>query len=599
MDNIEEKKYDVLVIGAGAAGMRAAIAASDEGANVCLVSKSLLGKAHTVMAEGGAAAALGNADERDNWKVHFRDTVKGGKHLNNWKMAKIHAEQAPERILELERWGAVFDRTKDGKINQRNFGGHRYPRLAHVGDRTGLEIIRTVQDKVIHQDNIDIFMECTVAKIITESNQAVGAIAYYRDSGDIIAIHAKAIVVATGGIGKAYRVTSNSWEYTGDGHALAYLAGADLQDMEFIQFHPTGMVWPPSVKGTLVTEGVRGEGGILLNNKGERFMFNYIPEAFAAETAKDEKEANDWLNGKEGAMRPPELLTRDVVAKAIMKEVKEGRGSPHGGAFLDIANRRDANYIKKKLPSMYHQFKELGDLDITEEPMEVGPTTHYMMGGISVDAETGASSLKGMYAAGEAAAGLHGANRLGGNSLSDLLVFGNISGRAAANFALNSEEISFNKGKVKQAVSEILACFSNEKTENPYHLHQELQDIMEMHAGIVREEESLNEGIEKLKDLSKRVDNAKATGDRAYNPSWHLCLDMKNMIITSIAVAEAAKERRESRGGHTRLDYPEYDDDLGMVNIIIRKGPDELNIVKSDKKIMPNDLQSFVMKEAV
>ena len=443
MEDIQEKKYDVLVIGAGAAGMRAAIAASDEGASVCLVSKSLLGKAHTVMAEGGAAAALGNADERDNWKVHFRDTIKGGKHLNNWKMAKIHAEQAPERILELERWGAVFDRTKDGKINQRNFGGHRYPRLAHVGDRTGLEIIRTVQDKVIHQDNIDIFMECTVATIITEDNQAVGALAYYRNNGEIVAIHAKAIVVATGGIGKAYRVTSNSWEYTGDGHSLAYLAGADLQDMEFIQFHPTGMVWPPSVKGTLVTEGVRGEGGVLLNNKGERFMFNYIPEAFAAETAKDEKEANDWLKGIEGAMRPPELLTRDVVAKAIMKEVKEGRGSPHGGAFLDIANRQNADYIKKKLPSMYHQFKELGDLDITEEPMEVGPTTHYMMGGITVDAETGASSLKGMYAAGEAAAGLHGANRLGGNSLSDLLVFGNISGRAAANFALNTEEISF------------------------------------------------------------------------------------------------------------------------------------------------------------
>ena len=599
MEDIQEKKYDVLVIGAGAAGMRAAIAASDEGASVCLVSKSLLGKAHTVMAEGGAAAALGNADERDNWKVHFRDTIKGGKHLNNWKMAKIHAEQAPERILELERWGAVFDRTKDGKINQRNFGGHRYPRLAHVGDRTGLEIIRTVQDKVIHQDNIDIFMECTVATIITEDNQAVGALAYYRNNGEIVAIHAKAIVVATGGIGKAYRVTSNSWEYTGDGHSLAYLAGADLQDMEFIQFHPTGMVWPPSVKGTLVTEGVRGEGGVLLNNKGERFMFNYIPEAFAAETAKDEKEANDWLKGKEGAMRPPELLTRDVVAKAIMKEVKEGRGSPHGGAFLDIANRQDADYIKKKLPSMYHQFKELGDLDITEEPMEVGPTTHYMMGGITVDAETGASSLKGMYAAGEAAAGLHGANRLGGNSLSDLLVFGNISGRAAANFALNTEEISFSKSKIKKAANEIIDCFSDTKTENPYHLHQELQDIMEMHAGIVREEESLNEGIEKLKDLSKRVENAKATGDRSYNPSWHLCLDMKNMIITSLAVAEAAKERRESRGGHTRLDYPEYDKELGTLNIIIRKGPDGLNIVKSDKKIMPDELQNFVMKEAV
>ena len=599
MEDIQEKKYDVLVIGAGAAGMRAAIAASDEGASVCLVSKSLLGKAHTVMAEGGAAAALGNADERDNWKVHFRDTIKGGKHLNNWKMAKIHAEQAPERILELERWGAVFDRTKDGKINQRNFGGHRYPRLAHVGDRTGLEIIRTVQDKVIHQDNIDIFMECTVATIITEDNQAVGALAYYRNNGEIVAIHAKAIVVATGGIGKAYRVTSNSWEYTGDGHSLAYLAGADLQDMEFIQFHPTGMVWPPSVKGTLVTEGVRGEGGVLLNNKGERFMFNYIPEAFAAETAKDEKEANDWLKGIEGAMRPPELLTRDVVAKAIMKEVKEGRGSPHGGAFLDIANRQDADYIKKKLPSMYHQFKELGDLDITEEPMEVGPTTHYMMGGITVDAETGASSLKGMYAAGEAAAGLHGANRLGGNSLSDLLVFGNISGRAAANFALNTEEISFSKSKLKKAANEIIDCFSDTKTENPYHLHRELQDIMEMHAGIVREEESLNEGIEKLKDLSKRVENAKATGDRSYNPSWHLCLDMKNMIITSLAVAEAAKERRESRGGHTRLDYPDYDKELGTLNIIIRRGPDGLNIVKSDKKIMPDELQDFVMKEAV
>ena len=599
MEDIQEKKYDVLVIGAGAAGMRAAIAASDEGASVCLVSKSLLGKAHTVMAEGGAAAALGNADERDNWKVHFRDTIKGGKHLNNWKMAKIHAEQAPERILELERWGAVFDRTKDGKINQRNFGGHRYPRLAHVGDRTGLEIIRTVQDKVIHQDNIDIFMECTVATIITEDNQAVGALAYYRNNGEIVAIHAKAIVVATGGIGKAYRVTSNSWEYTGDGHSLAYLAGADLQDMEFIQFHPTGMVWPPSVKGTLVTEGVRGEGGVLLNNKGERFMFNYIPEAFAAETAKDEKEANDWLKGVEGAMRPPELLTRDVVAKAIMKEVKEGRGSPHGGAFLDIANRQDADYIKKKLPSMYHQFKELGDLDITEEPMEVGPTTHYMMGGITVDAETGASSLKGMYAAGEAAAGLHGANRLGGNSLSDLLVFGNISGRAAANFALNTEEISISKSKLKKAANEITDCFSDTKTENPYHLHRELQDIMEMHAGIVREEESLNEGIEKLKDLSKRVENAKATGDRSYNPSWHLCLDMKNMIITSLAVAEAAKERRESRGGHTRLDYPEYDKELGTLNIIIRRGPDGLNIVKSDKKIMPDELQDFVMKEAV
>ena len=599
LSEFEERKYDVLVIGAGAAGMRAAIAASDESASVCLVSKSLLGKAHTVMAEGGAAAALGNADERDNWKIHFRDTIKGGKHLNNWEMAKIHAQQSPERIYELEKWGAVFDRTEDGKINQRNFGGHRFPRLAHVGDRTGLEIIRTVQDKVIHQKNVDILMECTVANIITENNQAVGAIAYYRKSGKLVAIMAKSIVVATGGIGKAYRVTSNSWEYTGDGHALAYMAGADLQDMEFVQFHPTGMVWPPSVKGTLVTEGVRGEGGILLNNKNERFMFNYIPEAFAAETAKNEQEANDWLNGKEGAMRPPELLTRDVVAKAIMNEVKEGRGSPHDGAFLDIANRRDSEYIKKKLPSMYHQFKELGDLDITEEPMEVGPTTHYMMGGIKVNANTGESTLKGMYAAGEAAAGLHGANRLGGNSLSDLLVFGNIAGRSAANFALNNDNIPFNRNKLKEAAKEVLEPFKKENTENPYHLHQELQDIMEMHAGIVREEESLNEGINKLNELSERIKHAKATGEISYNPSWHLCLDLKNMLITSIAVAEAAKERRESRGGHTRLDYPEYDDNLGMVNIIIRKGPDGLNIVKSDKKIMPKELHDFVMKEAI
>ena len=599
MEEFETKKYDVVVVGAGGAGLRAAIAAADYGSKVALVTKSLLGKAHTVMAEGGIAAALGNVDKRDNWKVHFRDTIRGSKNLANWEMAKIHAEKAPERVRELERWGAVFDRTEEGKISQRNFGGHRYPRLAHVGDRTGLEIIRTVQDKVIHQENVDILMECTVTKILTENNQAIGAFAYYRNTGKLISIQAKSIIIATGGIGKAYRVTSNSWEYTGDGHALAYLAGADLQDMEFIQFHPTGMVWPPSVKGTLVTEGVRGEGGILLNNKNERFMFNYIPEAFAAETAKNEKEANDWLKGIKGAMRPPELLTRDVVAKAIMNEVKEGRGSPHGGAFLDIANRREAEYIKKKLPSMYHQFKELGDLDITEEPMEVGPTTHYMMGGISVEAETGASSLKGMYAAGEAAAGLHGANRLGGNSLSDLLVFGNISGRSAANFALKGEEISVNKNKLKEAVKETLEPFSKDKTENPYHLHQELQDVMEMHAGIVREEESLNEGIKKLKDLSKRVENAKATGDRAYNPSWHLCLDMNNMIITSLAVAEAAKERRESRGGHTRLDYPEYDKELGMLNIIIRKGPDGLNIVKSDKKIMPDDLQEFVMKEVV
>ncbi len=599
MEEYETLKYDVLVIGAGAAGMRAAVAASDEGASVCLVSKSLLGKAHTVMAEGGAAAALGNADSKDNWKVHFRDTIKGGKKLNNWRMAQIHAQQAPERIMELERWGAVFDRTKDGKINQRNFGGHRYPRLAHVGDRTGLEIIRTVQDKVIHQEGIDILMECTVSKIFSENNRVLGALAYYRNNGKLVVIEAKSVVVSTGGIGKAYRITSNSWEYTGDGHSLAYLAGADLQDMEFIQFHPTGMVWPPSVKGTLVTEGVRGEGGILLNNKNERFMFNYIPEAFAAETAKSEKEANDWLAGVEGAMRPPELLTRDVVAKAIMKEVEAGRGSPHDGVFLDIANRREPDYIKKKLPSMYHQFKELGDLDITQEPMEVGPTVHYMMGGIKVDAESSSSTIEGMYAAGESAAGLHGANRLGGNSLSDLLVFGNISGYSAANFAANSEEVTLHKGVIEEAIEETLRSFGKENTENPYKMHAELQDIMEKHVGIVREEKSLDEGIKKLKDMEKRLEKVKTTGGREYNPSWHLCLDLKNMIITSLAVAKAAKERKESRGGHTRLDYPDYDTELSKLNIIIRKGPEGLNVVKSEKAKMPDDLSNYVAKEAV
>ena len=514
-------------------------------------------------------------------------------------MAQIHAQQAPERIMELERWGAVFDRTKDGKINQRNFGGHRYPRLAHVGDRTGLEIIRTVQDKVIHQEGIDILMECTVSKIFSENNRVLGALAYYRNNGKLVVIEAKSVVVSTGGIGKAYRITSNSWEYTGDGHSLAYLAGADLQDMEFIQFHPTGMVWPPSVKGTLVTEGVRGEGGILLNNKNERFMFNYIPEAFAAETAKSEKEANDWLAGVEGAMRPPELLTRDVVAKAIMKEVEAGRGSPHDGVFLDIANRREPDYIKKKLPSMYHQFKELGDLDITQEPMEVGPTVHYMMGGIKVDAESSSSTIEGMYAAGESAAGLHGANRLGGNSLSDLLVFGNISGYSAANFAANSEEVTLHKGVIEEAIEETLRSFGKENTENPYKMHAELQDIMEKHVGIVREEKSLDEGIKKLKDMEKRLEKVKTTGGREYNPSWHLCLDLKNMIITSLAVAKAAKERKESRGGHTRLDYPDYDTELGKLNIIIRKGPEGINVVKSEKAKMPDDLSNYVAKEAV
>ena len=598
MEDFETRECDVLVVGAGGAGLRAAIAASEYGAKVALVSKSLLGKAHTVMAEGGVAAALGNVDDRDNWKIHFRDTIRGSKNLANWEMAKIHAEKAPDRVRELERWGAVFDRTEEGKISQRNFGGHRYPRLAHVGDRTGLEIIRTLQDHAVHMENIEVFMECTVSDILKSGNRAVGALAYYRSSGKLVVFEAGSVILATGGIGKAYKVTSNSWEYTGDGHALAYLAGADLIDMEFVQFHPTGMVWPPSVKGTLVTEGVRGDGGILVNSEGERFMFNYIPDVFAAETAKSEEEANSWLKGEEGAMRPPELLTRDVVARAIMTEVKEGRGSPHDGAFLDIASRQSPDYIRRKLPSMYHQFKELATLDITKEPMEVGPTTHYMMGGIKVEANTAASTVLGLYAAGEAAAGMHGANRLGGNSLSDLLVFGKIAGQCAANFAQENSRISPHGEEIEKSIENTLEPFED-GDENPYQIHQELQEIMESHAGIVRTGEELEKGIRKLEELEKRLPKMHAKGERKYNPGWHLCLDLHNMIITSLALSRAALERTESRGAHTRLDYPDYDDELGKVNMIVRPGPGGMSVVKSPLLEMPAELNDYVLKEVV
>ena len=598
MEDFETRECDVLVVGAGGAGLRAAIAASEYGAKVALVSKSLLGKAHTVMAEGGVAAALGNVDDRDNWKIHFRDTIRGSKNLANWEMAKIHAEKAPDRVRELERWGAVFDRTEEGKISQRNFGGHRYPRLAHVGDRTGLEIIRTLQDHAVHMENIEVFMECTVSDILKSGNRAVGALAYYRSSGKLVVFEAGSVILATGGIGKAYKVTSNSWEYTGDGHALAYLAGADLIDMEFVQFHPTGMVWPPSVKGTLVTEGVRGDGGILVNSEGERFMFNYIPDVFAAETAKSEEEANSWLKGEEGAMRPPELLTRDVVARAIMTEVKEGRGSPHGGAFLDIASRQSPDYIRRKLPSMYHQFKELATLDITKEPMEVGPTTHYMMGGIKVEANTAASTVLGLYAAGEAAAGMHGANRLGGNSLSDLLVFGKIAGQCAANFAQENSRISPHGEEIEKSIENTLEPFED-GDENPYQIHQELQEIMESPAGIVRTGEELEKGIRKLEELEKRLPKMHAKGERKYNPGWHLCLDLHNMIITSLALSRAALERTESRGAHTRLDYPDYDDELGKVNMIVRPGPGGMSVVKSPLLEMPAELNDYVLKEVV
>ncbi len=598
MDEFETKKYDVVVVGAGGAGLRAAIAAADYGSKVALVTKSLLGKAHTVMAEGGIAAALGNVDKRDNWKVHFRDTIRGSKNLANWEMAKIHAEKAPERVRELERWGAVFDRTDEGKISQRNFGGHRYPRLAHVGDRTGLEIIRTLQDYAVHKENIDVFMEFTVTTLLKSKSTVAGVLAYNRSSGNFKVFESGAVILATGGIGKAYRVTSNSWEYTGDGHALAHLAGADLIDMEFVQFHPTGMVWPPSVKGTLVTEGVRGEGGILINSEGKRFMFDYIPEVFAAETAKTEEEADAWLKGEEGAMRPPELLTRDVVARAIMAEVKEGRGSPHGGAFLDIASRQPADYIQRKLPSMYHQFKELATLDITKEPMEVGPTTHYMMGGIKVDAGTAASTVGGLYAAGEAAAGMHGANRLGGNSLSDLLVFGKIAGQSASNYAQKNAHTSPHGDEIKRGIDDALKPFED-GTENPYAIHEELQEVMEAHAGIVRTGEGLEKGIQKLEKIRKKLPNLHAKGDRQYNPGWHLCLDLNNMIITSLALANAALERKESRGAHTRLDYPNYDDDLGKVNMIIRPSPEGLSVIKSPLSKMPDDLNDYVLQEAI
>ena len=597
-DTFETKKFDVVVVGAGGAGLRAAIAAADYGSKVALVTKSLLGKAHTVMAEGGVAAALGNVDKRDNWKVHFRDTIRGSKNLANWEMAKIHAEKAPERVKELERWGAVFDRTEEGKISQRNFGGHRYPRLAHVGDRTGLEIIRALQDHTVHKENIEIFMEYTVTTLLKSGENVSGVLAYNRSSGNLKVFEAGAVVLATGGIGKAYRVTSNSWEYTGDGHALAHLAGADLIDMEFVQFHPTGMVWPPSVKGTLVTEGVRGEGGILVNSEGKRFMFDYIPEVFAAETAKSEEEADAWLRGEEGAMRPPELLTRDVVARAIMTEVKEGRGSPHGGAFLDIASRREADYIKRKLPSMYHQFKELATLDITEEAMEVGPTTHYMMGGVKVEAGTASTTVPGLYAAGEAAAGMHGANRLGGNSLSDLLVFGKIAGQNAASFAQTNNHISTHGEEINKSIEDALKPFE-QGTENPYQMHEELQEIMEAHVGIVRTGKELDKGIKKLEELEKRLPNLHAKGDRNYNPGWHLCLDLKNMIITSLALAKAALERTESRGAHTRLDYPEYDKELGKINMIIRPSPEGMSVIRAPLVEMPTDLKEYVLQEAV
>jgi succinate dehydrogenase / fumarate reductase, flavoprotein subunit len=593
MADYETHDYDVVVVGAGGAGLRAAVEASAAGARTALVCKSLLGKAHTVMAEGGIAAALGNVYSEDNWRVHFRDTMRGGKLINNWRMAQIHAQEAPERVLELEEWGALFDRTADGRILQRDFGGHRYARLAHVGDRTGLEMIRTLQQHAVHR-GIDVFMECTITRLLKGGDRIAGAFGYWRESGKFVIFRAPAVVLATGGIGKAYKITSNSWEYTGDGHALALWAGADLIDMEFVQFHPTGMVWPLSVRGILVTEGVRGDGGVLLNNAGERFMFNYIPEMFASETADTEEEADRWYTDKKNARRTPDLLPRDEVARAINTETKEGRGSPHGGVLLDIASRRDADYIKRRLPSMYVQFRELADVDITKEPMEVGPTCHYMMGGVRVDAETQVSTVPGLFAAGEVGAGLHGANRLGGNSLSDLLVFGRRAGLGAAEYAgsLPSGPV-VDQEMVEACAREALQPFEG-GTENAYAIQNDLQECMHNLVGIIRTEDELKQALEELVVLRDRATRVGVEGHRQYNPGWHLALDLRSMLAVSECIARAALERRESRGGHTREDYPQPDPEQAKFNVVVRQRGDEVILEPESRPDLPDDLRALL-----
>ncbi len=573
-------EFDVLVIGAGGAGLRAAIEASTMGAKVGVVSKSLLGKAHTVMAEGGVAAAIGNVDDRDSWRVHFSDTMRGGQYLNNPRMAEIHAKEAPARVLELEAWGALFDRTKDGKILQRNFGGHKYPRLAHVGDRTGLEMIRTLQDHGIHQ-GIDFQMECTIITLLKQDGRVVGAFGYFREHGQFVVFKAKATILATGGVGKSFSITSNSWEYTADGHALAYHAGADLLDMEFVQFHPTGMVWPPSVRGILVTEGVRGEGGVLRNSQGKRFMFDDIPDNYKNQTAKDEEEGWRYVTGDKNANRPPELLTRDHVARCINREVKEGRGSPHGGVFLDIAWIKEKvpnaeEHIKKKLPSMYHQFKELAGVDITKEAMEVGPTCHYIMGGVRVDAETQMSTVPGLFAAGECGAGLHGANRLGGNSLSDLLVFGKRAGEHAAQYALGIEKFEVDvSSQVADSAAWAEQPFAREQNgDNPFRVQHDLQTMMQAKVGIVRMESEMQEALPALAELQARAKVAPISGNRDFNPGWHTAMDLTNLLTISEAITLAALERKESRGAHFREDYPNKDPEAATFNIVLRKGSD-------------------------
>ena len=571
---LQRVDHDVLIIGAGGAGLRAAIECGMAGLSTGVICKSLLGKAHTVMAEGGMAAAMGNADARDNWKIHFRDTMRGGKFLNDWRMAEHHAKEAPARVHELEDWGAVFDRTKEGLISQRNFGGHRYPRLAHVGDRTGLELIRTLQDRAVHQPNLKVHMECTVLDLLKDGDRVAGAVCYWRQTGRFVLFTAKAVILATGGGGKSWSITSNSWECTGDGYALAYEAGAELVDMEFTQFHPTGMVWPPSVKGTLVTEGVRGEGGILLNKDGDRFMFKYVPEKFAKETADTVEEAQRWLDGDKNARRPPELLTRDVVARSINAEVKAGRGSPHGGVFLDIASRRPPEYIKKKLPSMYHQFKELAELDITKDPMEVGPTCHYFMGGVKVDADSQMSRVPGLFAAGEVSGGMHGANRLGGNSLSDLIVFGKLAGDGAVAYCKAVATPTLDEAQVLTSVRRATAILNRESGENPYLIHEDIQKSMQDNVGIIRTKVELEAALVDLETLSARAANVKAPGTSQYNAGWHEAIDLRAMLVVSEAVTRGALLREESRGGHTRDDFAGEREEWVKVNIVSRKGAD-------------------------
>jgi len=592
-------EHDVLVIGAGGAGLRAAAEASAAGVKVAVISKSLLGKAHTVMAEGGIAAAMANVDDRDSWRVHFADTMRGGQYLNNWRMAELHAKEAPACVRELEAWGAVFDRTADGRILQRNFGGHRYPRLAHVGDRTGLEMIRTLQDHDIHL-GMDVFMEYTIVTLLKDGDRVVGAFGYDRERGRFHVFHAKAVVLATGGIGRAFKITSNSWEYTGDGHALAYHAGAALMDMEFVQFHPTGMIWPPSVRGILVTEGVRGEGGVLRNRDGRRFMFDEIPPAYQNQTSDTEEEGWRYTQGDKNARRPPELLTRDHVARCIRREVKDGRGSPHGGVFLDIAWIKEripnaSEHIKKKLPSMYHQFKQLADIDITQVPMEVGPTTHYMMGGVRVDPDSQMSDVPGLFAAGECGAGLHGANRLGGNSLSDLLVFGKRAGQYAASYAKENPLRAINPQEVELAEKRALAPFERDGTEGPYAVQHALQDMMQDLVGIVRQEKEMLQALERIQQLKARAEQVGVGGNREYNPGWHTAIDLNNLLIVSEMVTLAALQRKESRGAHFREDYPNKDDEFGSFNIVIRKGSDAaMQVLRAPIPEMPQELKQII-----